>query len=114
MSVLGTPAAVKLRFDIYVATAAERGYALEAWRILDPNAQLIPTDRVRRRVVCIPGGRQKKLEKVFNLRDNGPAPEWAPSPLPTAIILDDRTEVSLYVWQRRSSGKRWPFWLFSE
>lgn len=27
----------KQRFDVYVCTAAERGYALEAWRILDPK-----------------------------------------------------------------------------
>lgn len=27
----------KQRFEVYVCTAAERGYALEAWRILDPK-----------------------------------------------------------------------------
>lgn len=28
---------LKQRFEVYVCTAAERGYALEAWRILDPQ-----------------------------------------------------------------------------
>lgn len=28
---------MKQRFEVYVCTAAERGYALEAWRILDPQ-----------------------------------------------------------------------------
>lgn len=55
---------MKLRFDVFIATAAERGYALEAWRLLDPDCRLIPANRVHRRVVCFPGSRQKKLEKV--------------------------------------------------
>jgi hypothetical protein len=37
----------KQRFEVYVCTAAERGYALEAWRILDPKvspcAELLAT-----------------------------------------------------------------------
>lgn len=28
---------MKQRFEVYVCTAAERGYALEAWRVLDPK-----------------------------------------------------------------------------
>lgn len=28
---------LKQRFEVYVCTAAERGYALEAWRMLDPQ-----------------------------------------------------------------------------
>lgn len=30
---------MKQRFEVYVCTAAERGYALEAWRILDPKVR---------------------------------------------------------------------------
>jgi hypothetical protein len=76
-----------------VATAAERGYALEAWRLLDPSSQLIPQDKVRRRVVCISGSKQKRLEKVFNLQPSEAPVSFAPSPMPTSIILDDRVEV---------------------
>jgi len=83
----------KSRFDVYVATAAERGYALEAWRLLDPQGLLIPLDRVQRRVVCIPGSRQKRLQKVFGTREAAAAVPYAPSPMPTAVVLDDRLEV---------------------
>lgn len=39
------PPSPKLRFDAYVCTAAERGYALEAWRVLDPDGWMIPLDQ---------------------------------------------------------------------
>ncbi len=34
---------MKQRFEVYVCTAAERGYALEAWRILDPKVRRAPS-----------------------------------------------------------------------
>ena len=56
------------RFDVYVCTAAERGYALEAWRLLDHNSDIIP-DAVRAaRVVCVPGGQKKELRKVLHVQ----------------------------------------------
>ena len=58
----------KRRFDVYVCTAAERGYALEAWRLLDSNNDIIP-DNVRSvRVVCVPGGQKKELRRVFRIQ----------------------------------------------
>lgn len=55
----------KRRFDVYVCTAAERGYALEAWRLLDSNNDIIPDNIRSVRVVCVPGGRKKELRHVF-------------------------------------------------
>ena len=53
---------------MYVCTAAERGYALEAWRLLDSNNDIIP-DNVRSvRVVCVPGGQKKELRRVFRIQ----------------------------------------------
>lgn len=53
---------------MYVCTAAERGYALEAWRLLDHNSDIIP-DAVRApRVVCVPGGQKKELRKVLHVQ----------------------------------------------
>ena len=51
------PSAPKKRFEIYVCTAAERFYAMEAWRILDPNNELIPLELQPRRIVCVPAGK---------------------------------------------------------
>jgi len=53
---------------VYVCTAAERGYALEAWRLLDHDSDIIP-DAVRAaRVVCVPGGQKKELRKVLHVQ----------------------------------------------
>lgn len=46
----------------------QRGYALEAWRLLDHNSDIIP-DAVRAaRVVCVPGGQKKELRKVLHVQ----------------------------------------------
>lgn len=53
---------------MYVCTAAERGYALEAWRLLDHNNDIIPDDVRAARVVCVPGGQKKELRKVLHVQ----------------------------------------------
>ena len=58
----------KRRFDVYVCTAAERGYALEAWRLLDSNNDIIPDNIRSVRVVCVPGGQKKELRRVFRIQ----------------------------------------------
>lgn len=44
------------RFEAYVCTMAERDYALEIWRLLDPEAQLIDSKQLLDRVVCVKSG----------------------------------------------------------
>ncbi|GAB4857335.1 RNA polymerase II C-terminal domain phosphatase-like 2 [Ancistrocladus abbreviatus] len=41
------------RFEVYVCTMAERDYALEMWRLLDPEAHLINPKQLSNRVVCV-------------------------------------------------------------
>lgn len=53
---------------MYVCTAAERGYALEAWRLLDSNNDIIPDSIRGVRVVCVPGGQKKELRRVFRIQ----------------------------------------------
>jgi len=36
---------------------AERDYALEMWRLLDPEARLIDREQVSNRVVCVKSGK---------------------------------------------------------
>ena len=43
--------ASKRKFEVYVCTAADRPWALEAWRLLDPHGDLIPHDQRPRRLV---------------------------------------------------------------
>lgn len=44
------------RFEVYVCTMAERDYALEMWRLLDLEAQLICTKQLVDRIVCVKSG----------------------------------------------------------
>ena len=44
------------RFEVFVCTMAEREYALEMWRLLDPDAELINTKEMTDRVVCVKSG----------------------------------------------------------
>lgn len=58
-------AGVKQRFDIYVCTAATRDYALEAWRLLDPNGTLIPDSKRSKRIKS--DSRNKYLADVMGI-----------------------------------------------
>lgn len=44
------------RFEVYVCTMAERDYALEIWRLLDPGSHLINAKQLMDRVVCVKSG----------------------------------------------------------
>ena len=45
------------RFEVYVCTMAERDYALEMWRLLDPGSNLIGSKQLLDRVVCVKSGK---------------------------------------------------------
>lgn len=45
------------RFEVYVCTMAERDYALEMWRLLDPEFNLINPRELLSRIVCVKSGR---------------------------------------------------------
>jgi len=49
------------RFEVYVCTMAERDYALEMWRLLDPEAHLISSSQLLGRVVCVKPGKDFDL-----------------------------------------------------
>ncbi|XWS43835.1 hypothetical protein CRYUN_Cryun16bG0138500 [Craigia yunnanensis] len=72
------------RFEVYVCTMAERDYALEMWRLLDPEAHLIGSKQLWDRVVCVKSGSRKSLLNVF--RDDKCHPQMA-------MVIDDRSKV---------------------
>ena len=45
------------RFEVYVCTMAERDYALEMWRLLDPDSNLISMGELLDRIVCVKSGK---------------------------------------------------------
>lgn len=45
------------RFEVYVCTMAERDYALEMWRLLDPDSNLINSKELLARIVCVKSGK---------------------------------------------------------
>ncbi|GAV75470.1 dsrm domain-containing protein/NIF domain-containing protein [Cephalotus follicularis] len=72
------------RFEVYVCTMAERDYALEMWRLLDPEANLIGSKKLGDRVVCVKSGSKKSLLNVF--QDGMFHPKMA-------MVIDDRLKV---------------------
>ena len=44
------------RFEVYVCTMADKDYALEMWRLLDPEGNLINANDLLARIVCVKSG----------------------------------------------------------
>uniref|UniRef100_A0A0D9V7Z2 protein-serine/threonine phosphatase n=1 Tax=Leersia perrieri TaxID=77586 RepID=A0A0D9V7Z2_9ORYZ len=80
------------RFEVYVCTMAERDYALEMWRLLDPEGNLISLHNLAERVVCVKSGSKKSLQNVF--KDKGCHPKMA-------MVIDDR----LQVWDEKDQPR---------
>ncbi|GKV00905.1 hypothetical protein SLEP1_g13515 [Rubroshorea leprosula] len=72
------------RFEVYVCTMAERDYALEMWRLLDPESNLINSKELLDRIVCVKSGSRKSLFNVF--QDGTCHPKMA-------LVIDDRLKV---------------------
>ncbi|KAF2580286.1 hypothetical protein F2Q68_00000037 [Brassica cretica] len=72
------------RFEVYVCTMAERDYALEMWRLLDPEAHLISLKELRDRIVCVKPDAKKSLLNVFKGGICHPK---------MAMVIDDRVKV---------------------
>ncbi|KAH7653421.1 Protein-serine/threonine phosphatase protein [Dioscorea alata] len=80
------------RFQVYVCTMAERDYALEMWRLLDPESNLINHRELLDRIVCVKSGSRKSLLGVF--KDGVCHPSMA-------LVIDDR----LKVWDERDQSR---------
>ncbi|XP_030480292.2 RNA polymerase II C-terminal domain phosphatase-like 1 [Cannabis sativa] len=80
------------RFEVYVCTMAERDYALEMWRLLDPESNLINSKELLDRIVCVKSGLRKSL---FNVFQNGLChPKMS-------LVIDDR----LKVWDEKDQPR---------
>ncbi|OIT26425.1 PREDICTED: RNA polymerase II C-terminal domain phosphatase-like 2 isoform X2 [Nicotiana attenuata] len=80
------------RFEVYVCTMAERDYALEIWRLLDPGSHLINAKQLMDRVVCVKSGSKKSLLTVFQTGNCHPK---------LAMVIDDR----LKVWEDKDQPR---------
>ncbi|KAL6651088.1 hypothetical protein ACP70R_010013 [Stipagrostis hirtigluma subsp. patula] len=80
------------RFEVYVCTMAERDYALEMWRLLDPDSRLINSVQVLDRLVCVKSGSRKSLLNVFHDGSCHPG---------MALVIDDR----LKVWDEKDQRR---------
>lgn len=80
------------RFEVYVCTMAERDYALEMWRLLDPDSNLINSQELLDRIVCVKSGLKKSLFNVF--QDGNCHPKMA-------LVIDDR----LKVWDEKDQPR---------
>ncbi|KAH7545969.1 RNA polymerase II C-terminal domain phosphatase-like 1 [Ziziphus jujuba] len=80
------------RFEVYVCTMAERDYALEMWRLLDPDSNLINSKELLDRIVCVKSGLRKSLFNVFQGGLCHPK---------MALVIDDR----LKVWDEKDQPR---------
>ncbi|XP_059305403.1 RNA polymerase II C-terminal domain phosphatase-like 2 isoform X1 [Lycium ferocissimum] len=80
------------RFEVHVCTMAERDYALEIWRLLDPGSHLINVKQLMDRVVCVKSGAKKSLLTVFQNGNCHPK---------LAMVIDDR----LKVWEDKDQPR---------
>ncbi|KAM0826058.1 hypothetical protein ACQ4PT_069137 [Festuca glaucescens] len=80
------------RFEVYVCTMAERDYALEMWRLLDPDSKLINSVQLSDRMVCVKSGLKKSLLNVFHDGSCHPG---------MALVIDDR----LKVWDEKDQSR---------
>ncbi|XP_021726412.1 RNA polymerase II C-terminal domain phosphatase-like 1 [Chenopodium quinoa] len=80
------------RFEVYVCTMAERDYALEMWRLLDPESSLIGGRELLDRIVCVKSGLKKSLFNVFHGGICHPK---------MALVIDDR----LKVWDEKDQPR---------
>ncbi|KAK7319660.1 hypothetical protein RJT34_04383 [Clitoria ternatea] len=80
------------RFEVYVCTMAERDYALEMWRLLDPDSNLINSKELLGRIVCVKSGLKKSLFNVFQYGLCHPK---------MALVIDDR----LKVWDEKDQPR---------
>ncbi|XP_021858295.2 RNA polymerase II C-terminal domain phosphatase-like 1 isoform X2 [Spinacia oleracea] len=80
------------RFEVYVCTMAERDYALEMWRLLDPDSNLIGGRELLDRIVCVKSGSRKSLFNVFQGGICHPK---------MALVIDDR----LKVWDEKDQPR---------
>lgn len=80
------------RFEVYICTMSERDYALEMWRLLDPEASLISHSELLDRIVCVKPGFRKSLLNVFRSGICHPK---------IAMVIDDR----LKVWEDRDQSR---------
>lgn len=76
------------RFEVFVCTMSEKEYALEMWRLLDPDSQLLNAKQMIDRVVCVKSGSKKSLTNMFANGSCHPK---------MAMVIDDR----LKVWEDR-------------
>lgn len=72
------------KYKVYVCTKAARQYALEAWRLLDPEGSLISSEEISQRLVCVRPGSKKSLKRVFQRSSCHPN---------MAMVIDDRMNV---------------------
>ena len=55
------------RFKVYVCTMAGRDYALEIWRLLDPDGRLISLNEISQRLICVRPGKIRHDYLLFSV-----------------------------------------------
>jgi hypothetical protein len=54
---------------VYLCTTADKQYAWEAWRLLDPQATIFPHNQLSWRMLCVSHPQKKDLLNVLRKRE---------------------------------------------
>ena len=75
---------------MYICTTAEREYALEAWRLLDPEGSVFSLDQlVPRRMLCVPHPAKKDLLNVLRWEQIYVQILQDPKKTPSILVTDE-------------------------
>lgn len=57
------------RWEVYLCTTADREYAWEAWRLLDPHGEIFPLEQLSWRMLCVSHPQKKDLLNVLRKKE---------------------------------------------
>jgi hypothetical protein len=76
---------------VYICTAADREYAQEAWRVLDPDGTVIShAELASKRMLCVPHPEKKDLLNVLRWQEINA--QMRANPQGPTLMITDQSE----------------------
>lgn len=104
------------RWEVYLCTTAEREYAWEAWRLLDPQASIFPHNQLSWRMLCVSHPQKKDLLNVLRKKEfdaavataaaQDPPQSYVPTKASDLQLVTDKGESRAAVLQRSSQQQQ--------
>ncbi|XP_078159971.1 CDPK adapter, putative (DUF1423) isoform X3 [Carex rostrata] len=79
-------------FDVYACTMAEHELAMEMWRLLDPQFELIASSQLHSQIMCLKANSCRSLQDIFHYRQCHPK---------MSLVIDNRVDV----WDEKDQSR---------